>query len=68
MVRGGVSVTNSPWRMGAASFGGDILSFTAIPGEAEKEIMRNGWLRDAFHCETCGSTLIFDGRKTGPVS
>lgn len=68
MVRGGVSVRNSGWRMGSASFTGDVVYFATVPAGAETEIMRNGWVRDAFHCELCGSTLIFDGRKTGPVS
>jgi hypothetical protein len=67
MVRGGVSVKNSAWRFGAASFTGDIFYFTRIPDQEEKEIMRNGWMRDAFHCEKCDATLVFDGRRT-PVS
>jgi hypothetical protein len=68
MVRGGVSVRNSGWRLGAASFTGDQVYFQSLPSGEEKEVMRNGWVRDAFHCAQCDATLVFDGRKTGPVS
>jgi len=68
MVRGGVSVKNSAWRFGEASFTGDIVYFESLPAHEVKEVMRNGWVRDAFHCAQCDATLMFDGRKTPPVS
>ena len=63
MIRGGITMKNSAWRLGAAEFTGDIVWLTDSSGHPTQEIMRNGWMRDAFHCQACEATLVFDGRK-----
>jgi hypothetical protein len=67
MRRGAVKIERGPWRVFERRFAsGDMLYFIPPDDDEGKLLIRHGDVRDAFHCESCGTTTFFDGRKVSP--